>query len=188
MNISGTGHRPNKAWGSYQWNTDKFLRIKKIIKNKLIEIIENKLKENKEEKFYFHVGGALGFDQMLFEIAYELKTYYSTKIFIEYCIPFKDQPKTWISKEDINRYFNQIQLSDKVTYVDTLSEYNNGLPIDIYDNKKMQYRNMYMVDKLVNENDILIALWDKSRGGTYNCINYAEKQNKNILYFNPFLL
>jgi uncharacterized phage-like protein YoqJ len=38
---------------------------------------------------------------------------------------------------------------------------------------KMQVRNEWMV----NHANILLALWDGSTGGTYNCIQYAMKKN-----------
>lgn len=46
---------------------------------------------------------------------------------------------------------------------------------------KMQKRNVWMVDKC----DILIAVWDGSKGGTYNTIKYAEKNNIEIIRINP---
>lgn len=46
---------------------------------------------------------------------------------------------------------------------------------------KMQIRNEYMVENC----DLLIAVWDKSDGGTANCVKYAKSQRKNIIYINP---
>ena len=45
----------------------------------------------------------------------------------------------------------------------------------------MQKRNEYMV----NESDKVIAVCDGSKSGTYNCIKYAENQNKEIIVINP---
>lgn len=45
----------------------------------------------------------------------------------------------------------------------------------------MQKRNEWMVDNC----DILIAVWDKSPGGTKNCVDYAESKKKQIIYINP---
>jgi uncharacterized phage-like protein YoqJ len=45
----------------------------------------------------------------------------------------------------------------------------------------MQKRNEYMVDN----SDIVIAVWDGSKGGTYNCVKYAEKLGKKIIVINP---
>jgi uncharacterized phage-like protein YoqJ len=39
-------------------------------------------------------------------------------------------------------------------------------------NRAMQRRNEWMVDRA----DKLVALWDGSWGGTFNCIEYARKK------------
>lgn len=41
---------------------------------------------------------------------------------------------------------------------------------------KYQRRNEYMVDR----NEEVLALWDGSKGGTKNCVDYAVKQKKNV--------
>lgn len=41
----------------------------------------------------------------------------------------------------------------------------------------MKKRNEYMVDLA----DKVIAVWDGSKGGTYNCVKYAEKKGKEIV-------
>lgn len=46
-----------------------------------------------------------------------------------------------------------------------------------YTAEKMQERNEWMVDN----SDILVALWDGSAGGTGNCVRYARKFNKPIV-------
>lgn len=50
---------------------------------------------------------------------------------------------------------------------------------------KLQKRNEWMVDRLKNPGDLLIALWDGSDGGTANCIRYAKKRNVEILNLWP---
>lgn len=45
----------------------------------------------------------------------------------------------------------------------------------------MQKRNEYMTDN----SDIVIAVWDGSKGGTANCVRYAKKLNKEIIVINP---
>lgn len=51
---------------------------------------------------------------------------------------------------------------------------------------KMQKRNEHMIDRLSNNNDFLIAVWDGSSGGTANCIKYAKNMNKNIIHIDPY--
>lgn len=45
---------------------------------------------------------------------------------------------------------------------------------------KFQKRNEWMVDNC----DLLVAVWDGSRGGTANCIDYAKKVGRPIEYLN----
>ncbi len=46
---------------------------------------------------------------------------------------------------------------------------------------KMQERNEWMTDRA----DIIIACWDGSPSGTKNCVDYANKKNKDIRIINP---
>jgi uncharacterized phage-like protein YoqJ len=50
-----------------------------------------------------------------------------------------------------------------------------------YSVEKMQIRNEWMVDRC----DLLIAVWDGTKGGTGNCVDYAKKINKEILRIDP---
>ncbi len=66
-----------------------------------------------------------------------------------------------------------IKLADKVILVYEIEEYKSD---NI--NVKLDNRNKYMV----NNSDYVLAVWNGSSGGTYNCIKYAKKQNKKIDY------
>lgn len=48
---------------------------------------------------------------------------------------------------------------------------------------KMQKRNEWMVDN----SDLVIAVWDGSSGGTGHCVDYALKNEKKIYWINPKL-
>lgn len=50
-----------------------------------------------------------------------------------------------------------------------------------YSPEKMQIRNQYIVDNC----DLLLAVWDGTSGGTKNCINYAKSLNKQIIIIDP---
>ena len=180
IKIAFTGHRPNKL-GGYDWNTEK---NKKIIK-KLKQTIINKINENKynEKDFYFITGGALGIDQMAFDIISEYKKIAnSINIITEIAVPFKNQSNKWFNKIDINRYNRQLENANKVTYVDTLERYDKtSTKQGEYNYKKLQIRNEYMVDNC----DILVVVWDGSKSGTKNCVDYATKIEKEIIRINP---
>jgi uncharacterized phage-like protein YoqJ len=46
----------------------------------------------------------------------------------------------------------------------------------------MQDRNIWMVDHC----DALIAVWDGTSGGTANCVRYAQKVGKPIVFIDPY--
>jgi uncharacterized phage-like protein YoqJ len=48
----------------------------------------------------------------------------------------------------------------------------------------MQLRNEFMV----NNSDIVIAVWDGTNGGTANCVKYAQVENKEIIIIDPHKL
>ena len=56
---------------------------------------------------------------------------------------------------------------------------------DTYRETMLQIRNEYLVDMLDGPSDVLLACWDGSKGGTFNCIQYAREQNKTIDIINP---
>jgi len=181
--ICFTGHRPDKL-GGYNWHTSKNQRIMKALRSKIIEVINNT--DSNVKDFRFICGGALGIDQMAFEICYELK--YSElklngcRIELELAIPFDKQASKWFSKTDIDRFYRHQQLSDIITFVDLMEGYEfKGVPKGEYHPAKMQIRNRYMCDN----SEAIIAVWNGSKGGTANCVNYAKKQGKEIIVINP---
>jgi len=183
ITICFTGHRPDKL-GGYNWRTSKNKRIMEVLRSKIIEVINNT--ESNENHFKFICGAALGIDQMAFEICYELK--YSAlklnlcKIELELAIPFEKQPSKWFNKEDIDRFYTHQQQADIITHVDMVKGYEfKGVNIGEYHPAKMQIRNKYMCDN----SSIVIAVWNGSKGGTANCVNYAKKKGKEIVIINP---
>lgn len=176
-----TGHRPTKL-GGYDWNSDKNLLIMQVLRAKIIEQINSTC----EKELKFICGGALGIDQMAFEICAELRdlTLKSKgyKIELELAIPFEKQASKWFNKEDITRYNTQKLQADKVTLVDRLDKYAfDRVQIGDYHPVKMQRRNRYMVDN----STVIIAVWNGSSGGTANCVKYASDVGKEITVINP---
>lgn len=174
-----TGHRPNRL-GGYDWNNPK----NKLIMTNLKKSVEHILINNNNydiKKIYF--GGALGVDQMAFDIVYSIKREHNLNVQLILAIPFEEQPKKWFKKEDIERYNKQKSLADSVVYVDTLDEYKHNFSIvGEYHAVKMTKRNKYMVDN----SDVIIAVWDCTpEGGTFNCVSYAKSKNKECIIINP---
>jgi len=87
-------------------------------------------------------------------------------------IPFEGQQKKWPLKSQ--QLYNRIlsYAKEKVVVCE------GG-----YEPWKMQKRNEWMVDR----SDLLIAVWDGSKGGTYNCVNYAVDKGVEIKRIDPRL-
>ena len=154
-----TGHRPkNLPWG-YKEKGIKFF----VFKNKLKKIINQSIKAG---YVYFISGMALGIDMLCAEIILKLKKKH-TNIKLECAIPCKSQTEKW-KKESIDRYNKILSLADKITYTSN-SNYYNGC---------MQKRNQYMIDN----SNLLIAVFNGSNGGTKQTIEYAYK-NKIKVFF-----
>lgn len=132
------------------------------LQNWIKQQIKLKLQELKPDKVIS--GGALGVDQWA--------AYCSIELGIPFIIaqPFKEQDKVW-PEQSKKEFKNLLDKAEKVVIVCEGD----------YSPEKMQIRNEWMVDNC----DKLIAVWDGSKGGTGNCVNYAIKQNKEIIRINP---
>jgi uncharacterized phage-like protein YoqJ len=108
------------------------------------------------------VGMALGFDLKSFNVLLKKRSY---NIDIIACVPCKEQDK-FFNKKEKEEYNNLIKKADKIIYVS--NEYTNGC---------MQQRNRFMVDN----SSLLITYFYYPRGGTLYTVNYAKKQNKEII-------
>jgi uncharacterized phage-like protein YoqJ len=120
------------------------------------------LKELKPEKCIS--GMALGFDSYAANVCIKLEIPFVA------AIPFIGQEKAWPE-------------SSQKTYQKLLSKASEKVIVSEggYSAEKMQLRNQWMCDHA----DIVIACWDKTPGGTKNCIDYAKSINKEIIYINP---
>lgn len=177
LRISFTGHRPNKL-GGYQWGNKIQKEVSKEIEKNILDIIE----KTKEKEIVFYSGGAIGVDQIAFEVVDKLKEviwFMDKNVTIKnnMAIPFNDQDRLW-RINDKERYRSQKKRADSVIYVDIEERYKvYGTKEGKYDVRKMQKRNEYMIDN----SDILIAVFDGSKSGTKNCIDYAKRKNKEII-------
>ncbi|WP_373262236.1 DUF488 family protein, N3 subclade [Hungatella hathewayi] len=155
--ISVTGHRPNKLFG-YDMNNNNYTLMKNYFKKILIE----------KECTKAVSGMALGVDQVYAEAAVELKKEgYDIKLIA--AIPCQNHPCKWPNQAQ-EHYHDLLKNADKITLVSDIS-YNPYL---------MQVRNEYMVN-ISNE---IIAVWDGTKGGTGNCVKYAESINRPITVVN----
>ncbi len=158
MKICLTGHRPGKMYG-YDLSDYRWQNLKENLKDILRSY-------DCDEAIS---GMALGCDTIFAMATLELKEE-GIPIDLRCAVPVKGQELRW-NANDIRRYRQILESAD---YVDILSE-------GPYKPYLMQKRNEYMVDN----SDIVIAVWDGSKGGTGNCVEYAQKKGKQIIYINP---
>ena len=157
MIVVFTGHRPDKL-GGYKLPNDKYISVCKKIEAALIEL--------KPEKAIS--GMALGIDQWSANICFKLGIPFIA------AIPFLGQEAIWPA--DSKRIY-KILLGR--------AESQHIVCEGGYAAQKLQLRNEWMVDQLTSPDDTLIACWDGTKGGTGNCVAYAEKQNKKIYRIEP---
>lgn len=112
----------------------------------------------------FLVGMAMGFDLKCAEVLLEKKKEFSIDVIA--CIPCKNQDK-FFKNEEKDRYQEYLKKVDKIVCFS--DEYENGC---------MQIRNRYMVDN----SSVLVAYLKYFKGGALYTVNYAKKQNKEIIY------
>ena len=162
MKVAFTGHRPHKL-GGYDDSKNK--------RKAVVREIDIAIKELSQEiNYYANVdieiisGMALGVDQWAAEYAilngHPLLSY----------VPCDNQDRMW-------------QAESKTIYrelLDRSTRIKECCP-GPYANWKMQKRNQDMVDDC----DVLIAVWNGTSGGTCNCVKYAEEQKKRIIKINP---
>jgi uncharacterized phage-like protein YoqJ len=109
-------------------------------------------------------GMALGIDTLWAQLAIE------NSIPLVAAIPFKGQESMWPQKSQ--KVYNYLLSKAKEIVI-----VNEGG----YSPSKMQIRNEWMVDNC----NLLIAVWDETSGGTANCVNYAKSVKQEIIYINP---
>lgn len=109
-------------------------------------------------------GMALGVDQWAAREAVKLGVPFVA------AIPFVGQEKVWPEQSQAE-YKTLLDLASEIVVVSP-GEYSR---------KKMQVRNEWMVDRC----DVLVAVFDGSKGGTANCVKYAEQVKKPVLRITP---
>lgn len=163
MIFAVTGPRPNKLYG-YNILNDKWRNLRIYFE----EFLKN---ENCTEGI---TGMALGVDTIFALAIINLKRQgYDIKL---HCaLPCKNQESMW-NERDRKLYHMILKEADEIKYV-SKKEYDQGC---------MQKRNEYMVNKC----NMVLAVYNDSIGksGTFNCITYAKKVEKPIIFIDPFTL
>ncbi|MFT9488297.1 MAG: SLOG family protein [Tepidibacillus sp.] len=147
--VAFTGHRPNKL-GGYNENNPIMITVKEVLSKTIDELIA-------EGYTHFISGMAIGVDMVAAELVLE-KRKKDPNIFLICAVPFEGQENLW--PEPIKkRYFDILNQADEVVYISYPG----------YAGWKMQKRNEWMVDHA----NVIVAVWDGTKGGTENCVKYA---------------
>lgn len=146
MILAATGHRPEKV-GGYDNRTRLALG----------GLATEYLCRARPEKVIS--GMALGWDQAVAAAALALG------IPLVAAVPFEGQEGRW--PEEAQARYARLLASAAEVHVIRILEHGTAKEAA----EAMQARNEWMVDRA----DRLLALWDGSWGGTFNCIKYAEK-------------
>lgn len=155
MILGVTGHRPDKLGNEYDYIGPYSTFIRNEIKKHLTLELPNSAIS----------GMAVGVDTIFAEEVLKLK------IKLIAAIPFKGQEKCWPKKAQ-DKYWEILNNP----LVATVIVCDGG-----YAAWKMQKRNEFLVDA----SNKLIAVWNGTKGGTRNTINFAKSVNKTIIYINP---
>lgn len=155
-----TGHRPNKLYG-YDLSDIRYLFLKQKIKKFLKE-------QNCTEGI---TGMALGADMIFALAVIDLKEE-GFPISLHCAIPCLKHTSKWFDQKSIDLYNYILSKADTIKIV-------SEVPFNRF---VMQKRNEYMVDNA----DKVLAIWNGSNGGTKNCIDYAVRNNKEVIYWNPY--
>ncbi len=159
--VAFTGHRPEKL-GGYRPGNPTEVRIRTVLK----EIVARAIAKGYTR---FISGGALGVDQWAAEaVLAARKEHPGLELVI--AVPFEGQEALW-NAGDRERYQRILESADAVRII------CGGRPAAW----KYQKRNEWMVDNA----DVLVAVWDGSRGGTANCVRYAVRKGIPILRLDP---
>jgi uncharacterized phage-like protein YoqJ len=140
------------AIGGYNLPNPTYVSICQQIQKILLELKPAKLIS----------GMAQGFDQYAANVALKLN------ISLTAAIPCDNQDKLWSEKAK-RQYAKLLSQASEIVNVST----------GPYSAEKMLIRNKYLVDNC----DVLLACFNgDTKSGTYNCINYATKINRQITY------
>lgn len=157
MKLGVTGHRPKSICGAY----DPDHPLCKWVKDTLHKVVKEAVEQGYTE---FHSGGALGSDTWFAEAVLAEKQ----KLILH--VSFPSFPDLW-PKRDQNKFHELCQRASKVYIVSP----------NPYSPEKNQLRNIH----LVNHCDKMVAVFNGTKGGTANCIEYIRGVKKDIFFVDP---
>ncbi len=152
-----TGHRPEKLPWRYDERDSRCLRLKSSLEDTVLSLYDSGYR-------HFISGMAKGCDTYFAETVLRLRDE-CQGMTLEAAVPCETQPSGW-SFEERKRYFYILHQCDRQTIVSRE-----------YTPECMLRRNMYMVDSA----SLLLAVYDGTRGGTMQTVNYARSSGVHII-------
>lgn len=158
-----SGHRPFRFSFGYDEENEKCIQLKEELKK---EIIRVRLKG----VHTFYAGMAQGVDIWCAQIVLEMKRKEpQADLHLIAVVPYEGQADRW-SVEYRERYFN------------TLAECDDVITLQArYSKDSLQKRNEY----LVKHSGYLIAVCDERKSGTRSTVNFAVKQELDVVVIHP---
>lgn len=162
--VNFTGHRPNKL-GGYVWN-----RTHQSLHDQLVTFIAANI-----SVYDTYISGmALGVDTIGAKAVLTCRDTHGLPVRLVAALPYLAQPSRWRA-DSVNEWNTITKLADCVVEV---SENPKNMQDAII---KLQIRNEWMVDRSA----LCIGVWDGSKGGTRNCLEYARKKGRLVYQINP---
>ena len=155
-----TGHRPQHL--GFARGSAEETALKNRIGGELIRLI------TEQNVRHFISGMALGVDTWAAGLVLRLKEIYPD-LTLECAVPCRGQEKRW-GRTDRETYAAILAKADRVT---VLQEH--------YTSFCMQLRDAYMVENA----DIVLAVWNGGKGGTAYTVNCARKRGRTIIILPP---
>lgn len=161
MKACVTGHRPMKLFRSAPYSAENFHKLTVFAQEVLSWATKNL------ELTEVITGMALGWDQAIAKAAFQLEIPFTA------ATPFEGQENYWPLPTQA-MYHDLLKNAKEVVVVTKPKPVSTKLVI-----KALQDRNAWMIDN----SELVMALWDGSSGGTHNAIQYATKKDRKVLNF-----
>lgn len=158
MKLMVTGHRPKDLFGPQVSSEDRY-NLDSSAYDPIRAWFQKKFNELQPTELI--TGMALGIDQLFCEEAVKYKAAHPEVVIVA-AVPCIEHSSKWRNES-------------KRLYEDLLSKCDEiHMAAVPYSAEAMQIRNEYMVDRC----DAVLAVWNGTPGGTYNCLKYASGKKK----------
>lgn len=173
LHIALTGHRPKKL-GGYNINTQAYKDLQQDLEDYILYQLDN------NDIIIGHSGLALGADTIWSKAILAMREMYPGRVKFHAEIPMMTQSTVWFKESDISFWQTQVNSADFKTVYGDLSDYPES------ERKNEAVKLLDIRNKgMINNCDILLAIWDGSPSGTGNAVEDARKSNIPVVEVDP---